>query len=111
MTSFLKEEAACSSSSEIWCYIINLLNKDRLSFLSLIFLIRENYLQLIQFHETHLVMIENIRKNSIIINILNLHHCSFLNEKEIFALCPGVLQSITVDLSFLEVLSVFVKQL
>ena len=54
-------------------------------------------------------MIENIGKNSIVVDIFDLHNCSFLNEKEVFTFGPSIAKSITINLPFLEKLLILMK--
>lgn len=47
-------------------------------------------------------MIAEISIDSVFVDMDNLHDCSFLNEKKIFALGPGVFEGVAEDFSLFE---------
>ena len=56
-------------------------------------------------------MVADVCEHSVLIDVLNLHDCALLDKEKVFSFGPGVLRRVTVYLSPLQELLVFLVEL
>ena len=61
-----------------------------------------------EFHESYLVVVAEIGVDAVLVDVYDLHDSALLDEEEVLALGPGVLERVAEDLSALEEALVFI---
>jgi hypothetical protein len=62
----------------------------------------EDDLELRQFHEADVVVVAEVGKDLVLVDVHDLHDCALFNEEEVLALGPGVLGGIAKYFSLLQ---------